>query len=99
MENGERTLFLDERIGVDKDVPVFMQLHIDGRKAAFAWSYDGEDYHAIGPEFDLSKLSDEYCKYGEFTGTMVGLTCVDQLLHRHTADFDFFEYLADETKV
>lgn len=34
--------------------------------------------------------SDEYCKYGEFTGTFVGLTCADRVKHRHYADFDFF---------
>ena len=41
---------------------------------------------------------DEYCKYGEFTGTMVGITCADRVKHKHYADFDFFEYKADEDK-
>ena len=44
------------------------------------------------------KFSDEYCKYGEFTGTFVGITCADRVKHQHYADFDFFEYVADETK-
>ena len=30
-----------------------------------------------GPVFDVSVLSDEYCTTGEFTGSFVGLICVD----------------------
>ena len=48
--------------------------------------------------FDTTKFSDEYCMYGEFTGTMIGITCADRIRHRMYADFDFFEYLADETR-
>ena len=52
-------------------------------------------YEKIGRIFDTTRFSDEYCKYGEFTGTMVGLTCADRVLHKKCADFDFFEYKAD----
>lgn len=97
LENGEKTEFLNTRIPVD-DVPIYLRLHIDGRKSYFEWSYDGKDYLAIGKVFDTTKFSDEYCKYGEFTGTFVGITCADRVKHQHYADFDFFEYVADETK-
>ena len=97
LENGEKTEFLNTRIPVD-DVPVYLRLHINGRKSYFEWSYDGKDYLAIGKVFDTTKFSDEYCKYGEFTGTFVGITCADRVKHQHYADFDFFEYIADETK-
>ena len=50
----------------------------------------------IGIPFDTTKFSDEYCKYGEFTGTMVGITCADRVKHKHYADFDFLEYVAKE---
>ena len=46
----------------------------------------------------IRKYSDEYCKYGEFTGTMVGITCADRIKRKHYADFDFFEYVADESR-
>ena len=69
-----------------------------GRDCHFEWSGDGKKYVRIGPEFEISKFSDEYCRYGEFTGTMVGITCADRVRHKHYADFDFFEYIADETK-
>lgn len=54
------------------------------------------DYRQIGMVFDTTKLSDEYSAYGEFTGTMFGITCADTVLHRQYADFDFLDYSADE---
>lgn len=97
LENGAKTEFLNTRIPVE-DIPIYLRLYIQGRKSWFEWSYNGEDYTKIGKIFDTTKFSDEYCKYGEFTGTMVGLTCADRIKHEHYADFDFFEYIADENK-
>lgn len=97
LENGEKTEFLNTRIPVD-ECPVYLRLKVEGRQSYFEWSYDGEVYNKIGKVFDTTKFSDEYCKYGEFTGTFVGLTCADRVLHKHYADFDFFEYEADEAK-
>lgn len=91
LENGERTEYLDTRIPV-KDVPIYLQITVDGRETCFSWSYDGETYERIGKVFDTTKFSDEYCKFGEFTGTMVGITCADRVKHCHYADFDFLEY-------
>ena len=97
LENGVKTEFLNTRIPVE-DKPIYLRLYIEGRKSWFEWSYDGEQFVKIGGPFDTTKFSDEYCKYGEFTGTFVGLTCADRVLHKHYADFDFFEYVADEEK-
>lgn len=97
LENGVKTEFVNTRIAV-KDVPIYLRLRIEGRKSFFSWSYDGCEYFRIGREFDTTKFSDEYCNYGEFTGTMVGLTCADRVRHRHYADFDFFEYKAEEAR-
>lgn len=97
LRNGEKTEYLDTRVNAP-DGPVWMRLYVEGRKTWFEWSGDGEEYHRIGPSFDTSEFSDEYCKYGEFTGTMAGLTCADRMKHEKYADFDFFEYIADETK-
>ena len=97
LENGEKTEFLNTRIPVD-ECPVYLRLKVEGRQSYFEWGYDGEVYNKIGKIFDTTKFSDEYCKYGEFTGTFVGLTCADRVLHKHYADFDFFNYKADEEK-
>ena len=96
LENGEKTEFLNTRIPVDES-PIYLRLKVEGRQSYFEWSYDGEVYNKIGKVFDTTKFSDEYCKYGEFTGTFVGITCADRVLHKHYADFDFFNYEADET--
>ena len=97
LENGEKTEFINTRVKVD-DSPIYFRLKINGRSSYFEWSYNGENYERIGKVFDTTKFSDEYCKYGEFTGTFVGITCADRVLHKHYADFDFFDYKADETK-
>ena len=91
LENGVKTEYVDTRTTVE-DVPVYLRLYVDGRESWFEWSYDGTAYQKIGRIFHTAHFSDEYCKYGEFTGTMAGLTCADRMFHRHYADFDFFEY-------
>ncbi len=97
LENGEKTEFLNTRIPVSDD-PIYLRITIEGRQSYFSWCYDGVNYQKIGKVFDTTRFSDEYCKYGEFTGTMVGLTCADRVKHSHYADFDFFEYCADEDR-
>lgn len=97
LENGTKTEFINSRIPLE-DCPIYLRLTVRGRISYFEWSYDGKAYTKIGKDFDTTKFSDEYCKYGEFTGTMVGLTCADRVKHKHYADFDFFSYEADETQ-
>ncbi len=97
LENGEKTEFLNTRIPVRND-PVYLRLTIEGRQSWFSWCFDGVNYQKIGRVFDTTRFSDEYCRYGEFTGTMVGITCADRVKHSHYADFDFFEYCADEDR-
>lgn len=101
LENGVKREFHDTpgtRTFVEDNADIWMRVKIEGRKTQFQWSMDGKEYRDIGPEFETSKLSDEYSQFGEFTGTFVGITCGDRMLHRHTADFDFFDYEADETR-
>ena len=71
---------------------VWLRLQIDGKRFSFFWSPDGEIWTGIGPEFPTWHLSDEHSGYGEFTGTMFGLACVDAMLRRQTAEFDFLNF-------
>ena len=96
VENGEKREFSDARTFVEDGKEIWMRLQINGRESRFVWSLDGEHYTEIGPVFDTTKFSDEYSEFGEFTGTFVGITCGDRMMHEHTADFDFFDYQADE---
>ncbi len=97
LENGEKTEYLDVRTAL-QDAPIYLRLNIQGRKCWFEWSYVNAAYVRIGPDFDTTKYSDEYCKFGEFTGAVVGMACTDAALHCHPADFDFFSYQAEEEK-
>ncbi len=97
LNNGEKTEFDSARAAVS-DGPVWMKLRVQGRASQFSWSPDGETWNEIGPAFDTSEFSDEYSQYGEFTGCFVGLTCVDSLQHKKSADFDFFTYRDLEAK-
>ena len=89
LENGEKKEHLDTRTAVDCRMLRF-ELIVSGRESYFKWGYEGEDTKPIGPVFATDKLSDEYCKYGEFTGTMVGIFAVDSMFHKKEADFDYF---------
>ena len=89
LENGEKKEYLDTRTAVDNRLLRF-ELIVSGRESYFKWGYEGEDTRPIGPVFATDKLSDEYCKYGEFTGTMVGIFAVDSMFHKKEADFDYF---------
>ena len=89
LENGEKKEHLDTRTAVDCRMLRF-ELIVSGRESYFKWGYEGEDTKPIGPVFATDKLSDEYCKYGEFTGTMVGIFAVDSMFHKKVADFDYF---------
>lgn len=97
LENGVRTECEGTRTPVGEG-PIWLRLTIDGRSTRFFYSLDGETYTAIGETFDTSRFSDEYCSYGEFTGTMAGLTVSDRVFHRETADFDYFEMICDESE-
>lgn len=91
LTNGMRT----ESTGIPvPEQPLWLRVEIRGRRTQFFWSAEGDVYSPVGPELDTSEFSDEFCQYGEFTGTFVGLACEDSLLHRLTAQFDFFRYEA-----
>ncbi|BCN30644.1 glycoside hydrolase family 43 protein [Anaeromicropila herbilytica] len=95
VKNGERIELLEEAVSVS-DESIYFQIRIEDRETEFFWSMDGEEFHHIGGTYDTSEFSDEFCKNGEFTGTFVGIGCVDALLHEKYADFDYFEYQCKE---
>jgi xylan 1,4-beta-xylosidase len=62
----------------------------------------GGGWRQIGPELDLTHLSDEAADYIRFTGNFIGLCAQDLSGMRKEADFDYFAYreydLAEESK-
>ncbi|MFW5899170.1 MAG: family 43 glycosylhydrolase, partial [Jiangellaceae bacterium] len=86
----------DELLGRDIQLPgngaVELRLTIDAEAGQFYWAPDGGDWQGIGPQWDASKLSDEYVEGWGFTGAMVGICCQDLSGQFQPADFDWFEY-------
>lgn len=59
----------------------------------FEYSTDEIHWQRIGESCDASRLSDEACREGGFTGAFVGVCCYDLTGEKLHADFDFFEYI------
>lgn len=93
--NGVKTDFCDSRVRL-QERPVSLRLCIDGKQTHCEWGYDEKNFRKIGIIFDTTKFSDEYSRYGEFTGTFVGVAAVDAMFHSKAADFDYFEYIAQD---
>lgn len=96
LENGVKTEFSTLRQSVPEKGALLLRAVLKGRSLTFAYALEDGVFHDIAKNFDLSKLSDEYSKYGEFTGTFAGISCSDRLLRRQCADFDYAEFLMDE---
>lgn len=79
--------------------PLFLQMQIKGRWMQCRYSLDGNIFRRIGKTMDISVLSDDYVEHGQFTGTFVGIACVDALFHRNHADFDYFEMREESEEV
>lgn len=91
VKNGVKIERLKEEIPVG-DESIYFKVQVEGRATTFSWCMDGKSFTQIGDCYDTSEFSDEYCKTGEFTGTFLGIGCVDALLHENYADFDYFDY-------
>lgn len=60
----------------------------------FYASPDGHGWIPVGPELDMSKISDDYGSAFRFTGAMAGVCCQDLAGDGGFADFDFFQLAA-----
>ncbi len=99
VENGERRELPETAASLPNGANIFLRCTVKDRSTRFWYSLsdpgpdvDAFEWTSIGPDWDTSLLSDEYCKYGEFTGTFVGVCCVDSNRRDGYADFDWVEY-------
>lgn len=81
---------ISEPVAVAARDACWLRARMAGQELSFHDSADGKTWRQIGPVFDASKLSDEYCR--GFTGMMIGLTAQDPTGAALAADFDFFGY-------
>jgi xylan 1,4-beta-xylosidase len=91
-DNGLYDEFTEYEVSLNGKKDCYLRAEFDNGILQFSYSFDEKSWKKIGPSFDATRLSDEYCNEGCFTGTFVGLCCQDISGTRHHADFDFFEY-------
>jgi len=91
-DNGSYEELTEHEVQLGNQAGCFLRMDLDNGNLQFSYSLDEKDGKKIGPSLDATRLSDEYCKDGCFTGTFVGICCQDISGARKQADFDFFEY-------
>ncbi len=98
----KRYEYLADYIPLESGRDMVLGLKLRGTKVQFYYGYrsdsgDGTDApQEIGPCIDASFLSDEACREGWFTGTMIGICCQDLTGFGKYADFDWFMVRAEE---
>ncbi|MDE7276888.1 MAG: glycoside hydrolase family 43 protein, partial [Lachnospiraceae bacterium] len=86
--------YLTDYLPVEQGKAVYLKLKLNSGKVQFFYGYGEEELQKIGPCVDAGFLSDEACKEGWFTGTMIGICCQDLTGDGKYADFDWFEIQA-----
>lgn len=91
-DNGTYEEPLEAGVKLEVGAPCYLRVIFDYATLQFSYSQDGQSWQEIGGQFDATKLSDEYCREGTFTGTFIGLCAQDLSGAGLAADFDYFEY-------
>lgn len=89
-DRGNRDELLEHRAPLRAGTPIWLRVTVRIHALQFAYATDGDNWADIGPVFDATKLSDEYCD--GFTGAMVGICAQDLSKREKCADFDYFAY-------
>ena len=97
--------YLADYIPLEAGKDVILSLKLRGTEVQFYYGYrseaqrnakDHEKLRKISHSIDASFLSDEACREGWFTGTMVGICCQDLTGFGRYADFDWFQVRVPE---
>ncbi len=83
---------LPKEVPISELEAVHLQVQFKRKTFCFAYSTDGQTWHPIGTDFELYKLSDDYCNGLSFTGVFIALCAQDLAGTKLAADFDYFEY-------
>ena len=96
VRNGEKTSPPEVRIPFS-DASVWLKIEIQDRVIQFYHASNKTNdtpssYNLLPMTFDMTEFSDEFCKYGEFTGAFLGLATIDGMFHEKEAQFQNFSY-------
>lgn len=98
-DNGTFDYLLDRDVCIEGWDRVYLKVTVDYDMLQFCYSKNGIDWIKVGLMGDASRLSDEHCREGRFTGAFVGICCQDLSGAGKHADFDYFEYVEREFEV
>jgi xylan 1,4-beta-xylosidase len=82
---------LDSQITINDWKQCYLRAVIDYDDLQFYASPDGQQWQAIGPVLDASRLSDDYGTGLHFTGAFAGICAQDLNGTRTPADFAYFD--------
>jgi xylan 1,4-beta-xylosidase len=90
VRDGAKQELLLHRVALHSD-EVVMQLRLHQGTLQFCWQLPGQEmiFRDIGPAIEASYMSDETTR--GFTGTMIGMACVDSYRRDAIAHFDYFD--------
>ncbi len=71
----------------------YLKAEIRHEELSLLYSLDGVVYHQIGQTQDMKNISDEHIEGNGFTGSMLGVNCVDLQGDGIYADFQYLDYL------
>lgn len=83
--------YLTDYLPVEQGRRIYLKLQLDDGDVQFYYGYEEDRLEKAGPCINADFLSDEACKEGWFTGTMIGICCQDLTGSGKYADFDWFE--------
>jgi xylan 1,4-beta-xylosidase len=93
--NGNKIDVSGIRIPLEKANTIYLKCSISGRQTQLYYSIENNTtWTAVGPVWNTTEFSDEFSRYGEFTGTFFGLFCTDSNKRTAFADFDWLDYNA-----
>ncbi|WP_421918411.1 glycoside hydrolase family 43 protein [Marinifilum sp.] len=98
-DNGNFSEPLNQAIDITGVDRIYLKGHMNRTELQFYYSFNGDEWAAIGPVLDASILSDDYVRdnglhyRAAFTGAFVGMCCQDLTGSGKYADFDWFRYV------
>ncbi len=81
-------------ITIDDSVEViYFRAEIRFENLQYYYSVDGKEYLPIGEVLDMKNISDEHIIGNGFTGSMLGVNCIDAQGDGVYAEYDYFNYV------
>jgi xylan 1,4-beta-xylosidase len=96
---GECSEPLGEGLAINETGRYHLQLIVERDIGKFSYENIDGSWISLGPNFDYSRLSDDFITGRAFTGTFIGLCCQDLSEEGKFADFDWFKYVETDSSI